>query len=71
MIVPDILNQDVSENLEEKVLVIFDLEKVLKEAKVFLVMLLVLYQIKRQLGRLLNLVHLEFRCALPIMGDVL
>ena len=30
---------------------IFDLEKVLKEGKVFLVMSIVLYQMKRQLGR--------------------
>ena len=52
-------------------LVIFDLKKVLKEGKVFLVMLIVLYQIKRQLGHLLNLVHLEYRCALPNMEDVL
>ena len=37
----------------------------------FLVMLLVLYQMKRQFGRLLNFVHLECRCALPNMEDVL
>ena len=37
---------------------IFDLSKVLKEGKVFLAMLIVLYQMKRQLVRLLNLVHL-------------
>ena len=52
-------------------LVIFDSKKVLEERKVFLVMLIVLYQMKRQLGRLLNLVHLECRCALPNMEDVL
>ena len=37
----------------------------------FLVMLIVLYQMKRQLGRLVNLVRLECRCALPNMEDVL
>ena len=71
MIVRDILNEDVEKNLGENLLVIFDLEKVLKEGKVFLVMLIVLYQKKRQLGRLLNWVHLECRCALPNIEDVL
>ena len=71
MIVPDILNGDVEKNLGEKVLAIFDLEKVLKEGKVFLVMLIVLYQMERQMGRLLSLVHHECRCALPNMEDVL
>ena len=48
-------------------LVLFDLKKVLKEGKVFLVMSIVLYQMKRQLDCLLNYVHLEYRCALPNM----
>ena len=52
-------------------MVIFDSKKVLKEGKVFLVMLIVLYQMKRQSGRSLYLVHLECRCALPNMEDVL
>ena len=52
-------------------LVIFDLEKVLKEGKVFAVMWIVLHQMKLQLGRLLNLVHFDYRCALPNMEDVL
>ena len=52
-------------------MVIFDLMKVLKEAKLFLVMLIVLYRMKRQLGCLLNLVHLECICALHNMKDVL
>ena len=68
MIAPDILNQDVLENLGETVLVIIDLEKVFSGN---VVMLIVLYQMKRQLGCLLNLVHLECRCALPNMEDVL
>ena len=50
---------------------IFDLEKLLKERKVFLAMLIVLYQMKRQLGHLLNLVHLECKYVLPNMEDVL
>ena len=45
---------------------IFDLEKVLREGKVFLVRSIVLYQMKRQLGRSLNLVHLECKCVCPI-----
>ena len=49
---------------------IFDFEKVLKEGRVFQVMVIVLYQIKQHIGRLLNLVHLECRCALPNMEDV-
>ena len=59
------------ESYREKVLVIFDLKKVLKEGKVFLVRLIVLYQMKRQLARLLILVHLECRCGLLNMEDVL
>ena len=54
-----------------KLLLIFDLKKVLKEGKLFLVMLIVLYRMKGYLGRLLSLVHLECRCALPNMEDVL
>ena len=48
-------------------LVIIDL----KEEKVLLAMLIVLYQMKRQGSRLLNLVHLECTCVLPNMEDVL
>ena len=52
-------------------MVISDLKKVLKEGKVFRVMLIVLYQMKHQLGCLPNLVHREGICALPNMEDVL
>ena len=48
---------------------IFDLKKVLKEEKVFLVVLIVLYQMKCLLGRLLNFSYLECRCAIPNMED--
>ena len=51
-------------------LVIFDLSRVLKEGKTFLVMLIVLYQIKRQYVRLLNLVHFECMSVLPNMVGV-
>ena len=50
---------------------IFDLKRVLKEEKVFLVMLIVLYQMKRHFGLLLNFVPLECRCALTNMEDVM
>ena len=52
-------------------LVIFDLKKVLMEVKVFLAMLIMLYQMKRHLGRLLTFVHLECSCVISNMGDVL
>ena len=59
------------ENLAEKVLKLFDLKEVLREGKVFLVMLIVFYQMRRQLGRLLSLVHPECRCVSSNMEDVL
>ena len=49
----------------------FDLRKLLRVVIVFLARLIMLYRMRRQLVRLLNLVHLEFRCVLPNMGDVL
>ena len=52
-------------------MVISDLKKVLKEGKVFRVMLIVLYRMKHQLGCLPNLVHCEGICALANMEDVL
>ena len=71
MVVVDIVNQGLWEKLREKLMGIFDLKKVLKEGKMFLVKLIVLYQMKRQLGRLLYSVHLGCRYALPNMEDVL
>ena len=59
MILLGICCQDWLENLGEKVLVIFDLLKVLMEGKVFLVGLMMLYQMKYLLFPLLYLVHLE------------
>ena len=52
-------------------MVIFDLMKVSREGKMFLVLWTVLYRMKRQLGCLLNLVHRECICVLPNMEDVL
>ena len=48
-------------------LVIFDLKKVFRELKVFLVILIVLYRMKRQLACLLSLIHSEGICLLPNM----
>ena len=59
MIVPCIERQDYLENLRGKVLVKFDLKMVSMEVKVFLVGMIVLYQRKYLLFRLLNLVHIE------------
>ena len=68
MIVLDIERQ---ENLVEDLVAIFDLRKVLSVVIVFLAILIMLYRMKCQLVRLLNLAHLEYRCVLPNMGDVL
>ena len=57
-------------NLKGKALVKFHLMMVLTVVIMFLAMLIVLYQMKRQLVRLLNLVHLECRSVLPNMVDV-
>ena len=52
MIVLDIGRRDLQGKLQEILLVIFDLERGLRrEVKVFLVVLIMLYQMKRQLGR--------------------
>ena len=71
MIVLDIERQVFRKIKTKKVLMMFDLKKVFREVKVFLVILIMLYQMKHQLGRLLNLVHLECRCVLSNRGDVL
>ena len=43
-------------------MVIFGLKKLLKEGKVFRVIWIVLYRMKRQLGCLLSLIHREGIC---------
>ena len=60
MIVLCIERQDYLENLRGKVSVKFDLRVVSMEVKVFLVGMIVLYQRKYLLFRLLNFVHLEY-----------
>ena len=52
-------------------MMISDLKKVLKEGKLFRVMLIMLYRIKCQLGSLPYLVHREGVCALRNLEDVL
>ena len=47
MIVLDIVNQGWKGNLGEKLMVIFGLKRVLREGKVFRVMKIVLYRMKR------------------------
>ena len=60
MIVLCIERQDYLENLRQKVLVKIDLKMVSIEMKVFLVGMMVLYQKKCLLVRVLNWVHPEF-----------
>ena len=60
MIVLCIEREDCLENLGGKVLMIFDLKMLSMEVKLFLVGMIVLYQKKYLLVRLLNLVYFEY-----------
>ena len=70
MIVLGIYRQDMLENLGEKMLVIFDLLKVLMEGKVFRISLKMLCQKKYLLVCLLYLVHLNCMSVMSNMVGV-
>ena len=70
IIVLCIERQDCLEKLRGQMLVIFELEMVSMEVKVFLVGMIVLYQKKSLLVRLLSLGHLEYMSVKSMMVSV-